>query len=145
MNRHWLACRRNARPTSLVDLWCAARPSPTGVIHVVSLRRTQHVEAAKFIKRHDVLSCQRRNAILREQFGNRAGLAFSGRAVVAPNIEDKRVVELAFVLDSSRRGRRDSPHARQIPHRLPSNGAEKVFDLQELNPHEAMVSGRGVS
>ena len=37
--------------------------------------------------------------ILREQFGDGAGLAFGGCAVVAPNVKDQRVVEFSFLLD----------------------------------------------
>ena len=50
-------------------------------------------------ERLDVLRDRGRDAVLREQFADRAVLAFGGGAVVAPDVEDERVVELALPLD----------------------------------------------
>ena len=72
---------------------------PAGVIHVVGQRRAEHVEPAERLQRVDVLFDGRRDAVLREQFADRAVLAFGGGAVVAPDVEDQCVVAVAEPLD----------------------------------------------
>ena len=73
----------------------AAGPRPAGVIHVVGLRRTEHVEAAERVERLDLLFGGRRDAILCEQFADRAVLAFRGGAVVTPDVQDQGVLAVA--------------------------------------------------
>ena len=70
----------------------AASPGPAGVIHVVGLGRTEHVEAAECVERLDVLRHGGRNAVLREQLADGAVLAFRRGAVVSPDVEDQGVV-----------------------------------------------------
>ena len=69
------------------------------MIHIVGLRRTKDVEPAEFVQRVDVLFDPGRDAVLGEQLGNRAVLPFRGRAIVAPDVENKGVVEFTLLLD----------------------------------------------
>jgi len=73
----------------------AARPGPASVVLIVGLGRTEHVEATQGLQRGDVLFGRGGNAILRQQFTAGAMLAFGGGAVVAPDIQDKRVIAVA--------------------------------------------------
>ena len=77
----------------------AAGPGPAGVILVVGLGRTEHIEAAKLIERLDVHRNGGRNAVLRQQLADGAVLAFRRGAVVTPDVEDQSVVAVAEVLD----------------------------------------------
>ena len=77
----------------------AAGPGPAGVILVVGLGRAEHVQAAKFVERRDVLRDGGGNAVLRQQLADRAVLALRRGAVVAPDVEDQRVVAVAERLD----------------------------------------------
>ena len=79
----------------------AARPAPAGVVLVVGLRRAEHVQAAELLERVDVLLGGGRNAVLRQQFADRAVLALGRGAVVAPDVEDQRVVAVARARSSS--------------------------------------------
>ena len=69
-----------------------ARPRPAGVVHVVHLRAAECVEPAELVHHLDLLFDGVRNLILREQFADAAVLAFGARAVVAPDVDDQRVV-----------------------------------------------------
>ena len=77
----------------------AAGPGPAGVILVVGLGRTEHIQAAKRIERLDVHRNGGRNAVLREQLADGAVLAFRRGAVVAPDVEDQGVVTVAEAID----------------------------------------------
>src|SRR5271157_1852581 len=77
----------------------AASPGPAGVILVVGLGRTEHVEAAKRIERLDVHRDGGRNAILREHLADGAVLAFRRGSVVSPDVEDQGVVSIAEAID----------------------------------------------
>ncbi len=69
-----------------------ARPRPPGVVHVVHLRAAEFVEAAEFVHDLDLLLDGIRNLILREQLADAAVLTFGARTVVAPDVDDERVV-----------------------------------------------------
>ena len=69
------------------------------MIHVVGLGRTEHVQAAQLVERLDVLRYRGRNAVLREHLADGAVLAFRRGAVVAPDVEDQRVVAVAEAID----------------------------------------------
>ena len=77
----------------------AARPRPSGVVHVVGLRAAERIEAAEFVQRLEVLRDRGRDAVLRELLADGAVQALRRGTVVAPDVEDQRVVELAFPLD----------------------------------------------
>ena len=69
------------------------------MIHVVGLRAAQRVQAAEFIQRLEVLRDLGWDAILRELLADRAVQAFGRGTVVAPDVEDERVIKLALPLD----------------------------------------------
>ena len=77
----------------------AAGPGPAGVIHVVGQRTAEGLEAAEFVERLDLLGDGVGDLILREQFADGAVLSFGGGAVVAPDVEDDRVVALAGLVE----------------------------------------------
>jgi hypothetical protein len=74
-------------------------PDPSGVIHVVGLGRTEYAEAAQLFQGLNMLLRRQGNAILCERFADRAVLAFDRSAVVAPDVEDQRIVAVAELLD----------------------------------------------
>ena len=61
--------------------------------------RAEYVEPAERVQRIDVLLGGRGDAVLRQQFADAAVLAFGRRAVVAPDVEDERVVAVAETVD----------------------------------------------
>ena len=69
------------------------------MIHVVDFRAAERVEPPEIIERLDMLIEGAGNAVLGQQFGDRAFLAFGTRPVVAPDIKDQSV---AFTPSSSR-------------------------------------------
>src|SRR5208282_1406299 len=73
----------------------ATRPGPTCVVHVIGLGRTEHIETTKLIQRFDVLINRRWDAVLRQQLADGAVLPFRRRTVVAPDVEDDRVVAIS--------------------------------------------------
>ena len=77
----------------------AARPGPAGVVHVVGFRAAERRQAAEFIERLEMLRNRRRNAVLRQLLADRAIQPFGRRTVVAPDVKDQRVVQLALALD----------------------------------------------
>ena len=74
-------------------------PRPAGVILVVGQRRSEHVQAAQGVERRDVLLGRGGYAVLRQQLADRAVLALRRGAVVAPDVEDQRVLAVAERLD----------------------------------------------
>ena len=80
----------------------AARPCPAGVVHVVGLRAAESIEAAKFLQRLDVLRNLGRNSVLRQLLADGAVQALGRGAIVAPDVEDQRVVQLALPSRSRR-------------------------------------------
>ena len=77
----------------------AAGPGPAGVIHVVGQRTAEGLEAAEFVERLDLLGDGVGNLILREQFADGTVLTFGGGAVVAPDVEDDRVLALSGLVE----------------------------------------------
>ncbi len=77
----------------------AAGPGPGRVVHVVGLRAAQRIQAAEFLQCVDVLRDLGRDAILCELLADGAVQPLGRRAVVAPDVEDQGVVELALALD----------------------------------------------
>ena len=77
----------------------AARPGPAGVVHVVGLRAAQCVQAAQLFERLQVLSNGGRDAVLCQLLADGAVQAFRGRPVVAPDVEDQRVVQPSLARD----------------------------------------------
>ena len=77
----------------------AAGPGPAGVIDVVGQRAAERFEAAEFVERLDLLGDGVGDLVLREQFADRAVLTFGGGAIVAPEVEDDRVVALAGLVE----------------------------------------------
>ena len=73
----------------------AARPAPAGVVLVVHQRRTQHIEPTELLQGVDVHPRGGRNAVLGHQFGDGAVLALGRGSVVAPDVEEQRVVAVA--------------------------------------------------
>ena len=69
------------------------------MIHVVGLRAAERIKAAEFLQRLDVLRNLGRNSVLRQLLADGAVQAFCGGTVVAPDVEDQRVVEFALPLD----------------------------------------------
>ena len=67
-------------------------PCPAGVIHAVGLGRAQRVETADLLQRGELLFDRVRDSILREQFADRAVLAFRTGTVVTEDVDDNRVV-----------------------------------------------------
>ncbi len=69
------------------------------MIHVVGLRRAERIEPAQFLQGFKVLGDLGRNPVLREFLADGAVQAFGGGAVVAPDVEDERVVQFPLPLD----------------------------------------------
>ena len=67
-------------------------PGPAGMIHVVDFRAAECVEPAEIVERLEMLIEGAGNAVLGQEFADRAFLAFGARPVVAPDVEDQRVV-----------------------------------------------------
>ena len=96
---------RVARPTevggqelhSLVR--ATACPGPARVVLVVGLRRSERVESADLLERRDVHRDRARDPVLRQQLADRAVLTFARGAVVAPDVEDQRVVPVAQTVE----------------------------------------------
>ena len=123
-----------------------ARPGPAGVVHAVGLGAAERVEAADLVERRDLLLDGVRNAVLREQFADRAVLAFGAGAVVAEDVDHDRVVAYARA-DRARRSacRPARPRARRSRRRFPSAGAGTGAGPPECWPRRASIAARGVS
>ena len=76
-----------------------AGPGPAGVVHAVGLGAAERVEAADLLQRRQLLLDRVRNAVLRQQFADRAVLAFGAGAVVAEDVDHDRVVADALALE----------------------------------------------
>src|SRR6516165_10771567 len=95
-HRHRIAGAAEVRGEKLrAFVWSASSPPPTGVIHVVGLGRPQNVQPTDFVQCGEVLRNGRRDVVLREQLADRAVLAFRRRSVIAPDVQDQRVVTVA--------------------------------------------------
>ena len=69
------------------------------MVHGVGPRRAEHVEPAEIIEGRYVLADGAGNAVLRQEFTDRATLAFRRGAVIAPDVEDQGIVAVAEPVD----------------------------------------------
>ena len=69
------------------------------MVLVIGLGRAQHIEPAELIQRLDVLLDGGGNSVLRQQLTDRAVLPLRRGTVIAPDVEDERVVAIAELLD----------------------------------------------
>ena len=69
-----------------------AGPGPTGVVHVVDLGPAECVEPAERVQRFDLLLNRVGDLVLGQQLTDAAVLTFGARPVVAPDVEDDRVI-----------------------------------------------------
>ena len=70
------------------------------MIHIVGLRGTERGESAEFFERGELLFDGVGDVVLREQLADRSLLALGGRSVVAPDVEDERVVTQVAIFES---------------------------------------------
>ena len=77
----------------------AAGPGPSRMVHGVGLGRAERIEPAELLERGDMLTDGARNAVLRQEFADRAVLALRRGTVVAPDVEDQRIVAIAEPVD----------------------------------------------
>ena len=77
----------------------AAGPGPSRMVHGVGLGRAEHVEPAELLERRHMLTNGAGNAVLRQEFADRAVLALRRGAVIAPDVEDQRIVAIAEPVD----------------------------------------------
>ena len=92
-NRHRVAGSTEVRRVELhAFVRRAAGPAPATMVLVVNFRRPEHIETTQGLERLDVHGHSGRNAVLRDQLADRAVLAFGRRPVVAPDVEDQRVL-----------------------------------------------------
>ena len=77
----------------------AARPGPPGVVDGVALEPAEDVQAAEPLERLELLFDGGDDAVVRHQLADRARLALRRGAVVAPEVEDQRVVAVAEGVD----------------------------------------------
>src|SRR6202041_2443336 len=77
----------------------AACPGPARMVHVVRLMRAKRVQTAKVLERVDMLFDRGGNAVLRQEFTDRPALTLRRRTIVAPNVENQRVVAIAELVD----------------------------------------------
>jgi hypothetical protein len=107
----------------------AAGPRPACVVHVVGLGCAKRIEAAKFVQHRDVLLDGGGDSVLCEQLADRAVLSFGRGAVVAPDVEDERVVAITelvdFVDDPADLGK--PGERRKVPRRMITRLNERPF------------------
>jgi hypothetical protein len=69
------------------------------MVHGVGLGRAEHVEPAELIERRHMLTDGAGNAVLRQEFTDRAVLAFRRRTAIAPDVQDQRIVAITESVD----------------------------------------------
>ena len=76
-----------------------AGPGPTGVVHVVDLGPAERVQPADRVQRVDLLLNRVGDLVLGQQLTDAAVLTFGARPVVAPDVEDERVLAEAELVE----------------------------------------------
>src|SRR5208283_4328617 len=90
---HWLTCAAEVGAHQFGSLvGGAACPAPSGVVPVVGLGATQYVKSTELVQRGDVLRDLGGNSVLRQLLADGSVQALRRRTVVAPDVEDQRVV-----------------------------------------------------